>query len=147
MPSLLEMLGGVLVLRVVAAADVSALPHRRRCTQVSPMARHSSQPSVLARPSLRIQMSASGRHRGTLRSSVKMHGECYHQEAAGLHGVKPAHTRGYNSRGCMTKGRLEAFTDGVIAVIITIMVLELKVPHDPIRKRSCRSFRCSSATC
>ena len=29
----------------------------------------------------------------------------------------------------MTKGRLEAFTDGVIAVIITIMVLELKVPH------------------
>ena len=29
----------------------------------------------------------------------------------------------------MTKGRLEAFTDGVIAVIITIMVLEMKVPH------------------
>jgi len=29
----------------------------------------------------------------------------------------------------MHKGRLEAFTDGVIAVIITIMVLELKVPH------------------
>ena len=29
----------------------------------------------------------------------------------------------------MTKGRLEAFTDGVIAIIITIMVLELKVPH------------------
>jgi uncharacterized membrane protein len=28
----------------------------------------------------------------------------------------------------MTKGRLEAFTDGVIAIIITIMVLELKVP-------------------
>jgi len=30
----------------------------------------------------------------------------------------------------MTKGRLEAFSDGVIAIIITIMVLELKVPHD-----------------
>jgi uncharacterized membrane protein len=30
----------------------------------------------------------------------------------------------------MGKGRLEAFSDGVIAVIITIMVLELKVPHD-----------------
>ena len=30
----------------------------------------------------------------------------------------------------MDKGRLEAFTDGVIAVIITIMVLEMKVPHD-----------------
>ena len=30
----------------------------------------------------------------------------------------------------MGKGRMEAFTDGVIAVIITIMVLEMKVPHD-----------------
>lgn len=30
----------------------------------------------------------------------------------------------------MTKGRLEAFSDGVIAVIITIMVLELRAPHD-----------------
>jgi uncharacterized membrane protein len=30
----------------------------------------------------------------------------------------------------MEKGRLEAFTDGVIAIIITIMVLEMKVPHD-----------------
>jgi len=30
----------------------------------------------------------------------------------------------------MDKGRLEAFTDGVIAVIITIMVLELKPPHE-----------------
>jgi uncharacterized membrane protein len=29
----------------------------------------------------------------------------------------------------MTKGRMEAFSDGVIAVIITILVLELKVPH------------------
>jgi uncharacterized membrane protein len=29
----------------------------------------------------------------------------------------------------MAKGRLEAFSDGVIAVIITIMVLEMKVPH------------------
>lgn len=30
----------------------------------------------------------------------------------------------------MGKSRLEAFSDGVLAIIITIMVLELKVPHD-----------------
>jgi uncharacterized membrane protein len=32
-------------------------------------------------------------------------------------------------KAAMTKGRLEAFSDGVIAIIITIMVLEMKVPH------------------
>ncbi len=30
----------------------------------------------------------------------------------------------------MSKGRLEAFSDGVIAIIITIMVLELRAPHN-----------------
>jgi len=30
----------------------------------------------------------------------------------------------------MRKGRLEAFSDGVLAIIITIMVLELEAPHE-----------------
>jgi uncharacterized membrane protein len=30
----------------------------------------------------------------------------------------------------MNKNRLESFSDGVIAIIITIMVVFLKVPHD-----------------
>ncbi len=34
-----------------------------------------------------------------------------------------------NEKNFMGKGRLEAFSDGVLAIIITIMVLELKVPH------------------
>ena len=32
-------------------------------------------------------------------------------------------------RAFMGKGRLEAFSDAVLAIVITIMVLELKVPH------------------
>ena len=31
----------------------------------------------------------------------------------------------------MSKGRMEAFSDGVIAILITIMVLELKAPKKP----------------
>src|SRR5204862_574412 len=55
-----------------------------------------------------------------------------HRGAADL----PRHLRPTGSGGRlpvveirMNKGRLEAFSDGVIAVIITIMVLEMKVPH------------------
>jgi uncharacterized membrane protein len=43
----------------------------------------------------------------------------------------------------MQKNRLEAFSDGVLAIIITIMVLELKVPphaNGPLAQR----FRKSS---
>ena len=42
----------------------------------------------------------------------------------------------------MGKGRLEAFTDGVIAIIITIMVLELKVPHETDLAGVRRASRC-----
>ena len=41
----------------------------------------------------------------------------------------------------MGSGRLEAFSDGVLAIIITIMVLEMKAPHgasSPICGRCCR---------
>lgn len=34
-----------------------------------------------------------------------------------------------SSRGLLPKGRFEAFTDGVLAIVITILVLELKVPE------------------
>ena len=41
----------------------------------------------------------------------------------------------------MSKGRLEAFSDGVIAIIITIMVLEMKVPHGGVTWRRCGRSR------
>jgi uncharacterized membrane protein len=31
----------------------------------------------------------------------------------------------------MNKNRLEAFSDGVLAIIITIMILEIKIPESP----------------
>ena len=51
---------------------------------------------------------------------------------AARHGVSQAHSPCYGgitmSKQGLSPGRLEAFSDGVIAVIITIMVLELKAP-------------------
>lgn len=35
----------------------------------------------------------------------------------------------------MSKGRMEAFSDGVIAILITIMVLELTVPREAWQRR------------
>jgi uncharacterized membrane protein len=40
----------------------------------------------------------------------------------------------------MSGARLEAFSDGVLAVIITIMVLELKTPHDVTLNALCSEF-------
>jgi uncharacterized membrane protein len=37
----------------------------------------------------------------------------------------------------MSRNRLEAFSDGVIAILMTIMVLELKVPHDTTMSAFC----------
>jgi len=51
------------------------------------------------------------------------------------------------SKSAWAKNRLEAFSDGVIAInisiSITIMVLELKVPRSPISARCCSCRRCS----
>ena len=47
----------------------------------------------------------------------------------------------------MPKTRLEAFSDGVLAIIITIMVLELKVPHGENLSVLPRCCRFSSVTC
>src|SRR5205814_5207150 len=47
---------------------------------------------------------------------------------AGVRVIGPSRVSGRRESG-METGRLEAFSDGVIAIIITIMVLELKVPH------------------
>ena len=43
----------------------------------------------------------------------------------------------------MGKGRMEAFSDGVIAILITIMVLELKVPRQPTWRHCFRWSRFS----
>jgi uncharacterized membrane protein len=52
--------------------------------------------------------------------------EYCHGEPEGWEGMYPANT---GMPAQPSPSRLEAFSDGVIAVIITIMVLELKVPH------------------
>jgi uncharacterized membrane protein len=43
----------------------------------------------------------------------------------------------------MGKNRLEAFSDGVIGIVITIVVLELEVPHGAEFRVCCRRGRCS----
>jgi uncharacterized membrane protein len=43
----------------------------------------------------------------------------------------PLQTSAKQLRGIMEKDRLIAFSDGVLAVVITIMVLELKAPREP----------------
>jgi len=46
----------------------------------------------------------------------------------------------------MGKTRLEAFSDGVIAIIITIMLFELKVPHGESMAALTWSFSCCSSS-
>jgi len=45
--------------------------------------------------------------------------------------IDPPYRLPFIAQRVMDKNRLEAFSDGVLAIIITIMVLEMKVPHDP----------------
>jgi uncharacterized membrane protein len=47
------------------------------------------------------------------------------------------------SEQVMGPSRVEAFSDGVIAIIITIMVLELKVPHGSDPALLLGLWRCS----
>src|SRR5262249_35090055 len=51
------------------------------------------------------------------------------RQGAGRHRAAVRHRR-QAGEVAVGKNRLEAFSDGVIAIIITIMVLELKIPHD-----------------
>jgi hypothetical protein len=44
--------------------------------------------------------------------------------------TRAAHVNTARKHKDMSKGRLEAFSDGVIAIIITITVLNLRVPHE-----------------
>src|SRR6266705_206335 len=116
MPGLLEVLGGVLVLRVVARCEAFLAAVGVGCGCL-----HG------------IQMSASGRHRSTSpfideAASRMLSPRGRPACTAGEPGTYSAAANPEEQR--MTKGRLEAFSDGVIAVIITIMVLELKAPHD-----------------
>ncbi len=46
-----------------------------------------------------------------------------------MRGVLKIVTTDIGEKTKMTKNRLEAFSDGVMAIILTIMILELKIPH------------------
>ena len=71
-----------------------------------------------------------------------------HDDHVVLQGITRRSHFAFAGSAPMSKGRLEAFSDGVIAIIITIMVLEMKVPHGDTRGRAgAAASRCFSATC
>src|SRR5262245_46329635 len=93
---------------------VFAVPQRTRCLLAVVRARRAADPF-------------SGVARGRNRHASLCH--CATSCVDRLFATRRPRTYRKNLEENMGKNRLEAFSDGVIAIIITIMVLEMKVPH------------------
>src|SRR2546426_965779 len=88
-----------------------------------------SPPSLPSRHSAPWGKAAASSEQQTLRACTARRDHARYADRRDAGGVPRRGHRRHGREVDMTKGRLEAFTDGVIAVIITIMVLEMKVPH------------------
>src|SRR5438309_1960535 len=114
----------------LAAADLLVVPPRQGRNRVpgraAPQRRRGGACDYRAPGVFRPLARLEARRRHLPLRARRSGGALLARDAGGVH--RRGHRR--HGRGVdMTKGRLEAFTDGVIAVIITIMVLEMKVPH------------------